>query len=260
MKKIYTLIVSLALVNIGFAQVTLLSQNFNSYDGDTANFLSGYYVSWNSPSGGSPSASFYSSSGNFGAAPNSYKFGIDSATIITPYFASADTMHFWYKGNGTGTAANKFMIYTSSDSVTFTAMDSLTTFPSIGTTYGHLLDSSAHYLKFIYHKAVGNVAFDDLTVVNNQGVGIKKNSNSKAISIYPNPSSNGVFMLDLGLGANISTLVEVFNILGNSVCVKNISQSSTGKYLLNLNELPAGSYFANVKTGNEKKMIRLVIN
>lgn len=260
MKKIYTLFVSLAIANLGFAQVTLLSQNFNSYDGDTANFLSGYFVSWNSPSGGSPSASFYSSSGNFGQAPNSYKFGIDSATIITPYFASADTMHFWYKGNGTGTAANKFMIYTSSDSVTFSALDSIVSFPSVGTIYGHMLDSSAHYLKFVYHKAVGNVAFDDLTVVNNQGVGIKKNHNAKSIRIYPNPSNNGVFMLDLGAGTGSSALVEVFNILGNSICIKNIIAGNNGSYSLNLVDLPAGSYFANVKSGNEKKMIRLVIN
>lgn len=171
MKKILLLSFVLLFAKLGTAQITLLSQDFNSYDGDSANFLSGYYVSWNSPSGGMPSASYYSSTGNFGIAPNSYKFGIDSATIITPYFGSgADRVSFWYKGNGTGTGANVFYVYESADSITFTLLDSITSFPTTGTQRVLTNTSGTHYLKFVYHKVVGNVAFDDLVVSNNMGV------------------------------------------------------------------------------------------
>ena len=257
MKKIYTLLFTALLSSSAFSQITLLSQNFDSYDGDSANFISGYYVSWNSPSGGTPSESYYTSTGNFGLAPNSYKFGIDSATIITPTFTGADSLTFWHKGNGTGTAANKFYIYESSDSITFNLLDSITTFPTIGITFGTGVPPTSHFLKFVYHKVVGNMAFDDLKIFNNLGVGIKKQTVNSA-TVYPNPSNTGIFVFDF---ANPTTLseIKVFNIIGKQVFAKAIT-SGASKQTLDLSSLPAGSYFAAVKTGNEKRMIRLVIN
>jgi len=259
MKKIYALLFAILIAGTGFSQITLLSQDFNSYDGDSANFLTDYYVSWNSPVNGTPSASYYSSTGNFGLSANSYKFGIDSATIITPYFAGADLLRFWYKGNGTGTAPNKFMIYTSSDSITFTAFDSITTIPSTGTIYNQALDSNVHYLKFLYLKAVGNFAFDDLTVLNNQGVGIKKATNFNNFQAYPNPSANGIFTIDLE-NYIASADIVVFNIIGKQVYAKKLSPNGNNKHNIDLSALPSGSYFASVKAGSDKKMLRLVIN
>ena len=260
MKKLYTLLISAFLSSTTFAQITLLSVNFDSYDGDSANFIQGYYVSWNSPSGGTPSESYYSSTGNFGLAPNSYKFGIDGATIITPAFTGADSLTFWYKGNNTGTAANKFYIYESADSILFNLLDSISTFPTIGVTYGHGIPATTHYLKFIYHKVVGNMAMDDLKVFNNQGVGIKKYYHSGKADIYPNPSINGIFTFDFGNETAVQSEIKVYNIIGKQVYSKTVSLTGNGKYTLDLSACASGSYFASVKTGSEKKMIRLVIN
>ena len=260
MKKIYALLLTAFISSAAFSQVNLITQDFNNYDGDSANFIPGYYISWNSPSGGVPSASYYSSTGNYGLAANSYKFGVDSATIITPPFSGADSLTFWHKGNGTGAGASKFYIYVSPDSINWTALDSISSFPSVGTTYGHGLDSTDHYLKFFYDKAVGNMAFDDLRVFNNMGVGIKKQTAVASSEVYPNPSTNGIFTLDLGAANNLFSDVKVFNIIGKQVYSKSIAPSNNGKHSLDLSALPSGSYFAAVKTGNEKKMIRLVIN
>ncbi len=260
MKKIYLLIIAALLSNFAISQITILNQDFNTYDGDSVNFISGYYISWNSPSGGMPSASYYSSTGNYGLAANSYKFGVDSATIITPFFSGADSLTFWHKGNGTGAGASKFYIYTSADSITFTALDSITSFPSSGITYGHGLDSTVHYLKFYYDKAIGNMAFDDLRVFNNLGLAIKKQAFVSKNDVYPNPSNNGFFTLDLGNSSSSFSEIKIFNIIGKQVYSKSFSPSNNGKHSLDLSALPAGSYFASVKNGNEKNMIRLVIN
>lgn len=259
MKKLYILLFAALLSGSAFSQITLLSLDFNNYVGDSATAIPDYYISWNSPSGGTPSASYYSSNGNYGLSPNSYKFGIDSATIITPYFGGADSLTFWHKGNGTSGGNSKFYIYSSNDSITFTLLDSITSFPSTGVTYGHGLDStSMHYLKFFYHKSGGNMAFDDLHVFNNLGLGIKKQATAKAYEVYPNPSANGIFTFDLGT-ANAAE-VKVFNIIGKQVYAKTLANGSNGKHAIDLSSLPSGSYFASVKSGNDKKMIRLVIN
>jgi Secretion system C-terminal sorting domain len=260
MKKIYSLLALTLISFTGFAQLTLLSQTFDTYDGDSANFIPGYYISWNSPSTGLPSQSFYSSTGNYGIAPNSYKFGIDSATIITPAFIGADSLTFWYKGNNTGVAANVFYIYESADSITFNLLDSITSFPTVGLTYGHGVPSSSRFLKFLYRKAIGNVAFDDLKVFNNQGVGIKKQNQSFTTAVYPNPSATGIFTFDFGNSKLGKTEITIFNIIGKLVFSASPNSGTNGKLSVDLSSLSSGSYFASVKSGNEKKMIRLVIN
>ncbi len=258
MKKSLSLLVIMIIGNVAFSQITLLSQNFDNYDGDSANFIANYYVSWNSPASGLPSQSYYSSTGNFGLAPNSYKFGIDSATIITPFFAGADSLTFWHKGNGTGSSPNKFYIYASSDSIAFTLLDSITTFPSAGVTYGHGLDSSHHYLKFMYRKVVGNMAFDDLLVFNNQGLGITNKTAVLPLLVFPNPSSNGVFTFDFGTQSATTGELLVYNIIGNQVFSKVLSITG-GKQKVDLSYLPNGSYFASWHTNKEQQMFRLIV-
>ena len=260
MKKLYVLLITTLLNSFAFSQASYLIQNFNSYNGDSANFLSDYYVSWNSPTGGMPSASFYSSAGNVGLSPNSYKFGIDSATIITPAFAGADSLTFWYKGNGTGTAANKFLIYESADSATWSLMDSITSFPSVGATYGHGIDTASHYLKFVYHKAVGNVAFDDLYVFKAIELNVNNRSVSNAPVIYPNPSNSGTFMFGLKQNNAFVTEIKVYSILGKQVFEKAISANTAMEQTLDLSEFPAGIYFATLKTDTDNNQIRLVIS
>ncbi|MBK9799043.1 MAG: T9SS type A sorting domain-containing protein [Bacteroidetes bacterium] len=259
MKKLLLLTFVILFAKLGSAQITLLSQDFNSYDGDSANFLSGYYVSWNSPSGGMPSASYYSSTGNFGIAPNSYKFGVDSATIITPYFGSgADRVSFWYKGNGTGTGANIFYVYESADSITFTLLDSITSFPTLGTQRILTNTAGTHYLKFVYHKVVGNVAFDDLVVSNNMGVGIANYTENTLLKVSPNPSSTGIFALDFGSEKPQQSSVKVHDILGNLVAF-TFEYSATGKLLLNLSEQAPGYYFVAISSSTGTKNSRLLV-
>ena len=124
MKKIFTLISFLFVFsNINFAQTTVLCEDFTDYDSTTAsvnyhNWTFTYYSQY----------SYYTSLPSSGIAPNSYKFGVDSATVVTPNIAGATHFNFWMKGNASsgGSLANgKFYIYESPDSINQCIIDTV---------------------------------------------------------------------------------------------------------------------------------------
>jgi hypothetical protein len=85
MKKNYsalTLIFLALLMNSihSTAQLVRLSQGFDNYIGSVATVPAGWYISWNSTS----APSYYFTSGNYGAAIPSYKFGNNGDEIISP--------------------------------------------------------------------------------------------------------------------------------------------------------------------------------
>jgi PKD repeat protein len=165
MKKIYVaftlifLTVSLNSIQSS-AQLVRLSQGFDNYIGSAATVPAGWYVSWNSTS----SPSYYFTSGNYGAAIPSYKFGNNGDEIISPYFLSGDTLRFWYKGQGTFSAQNTLLILSSEDSTNWNGLVSMDTLLVTGTTFSYPLPCEAHYLMFIYNQVSGNLAFDDVRV------------------------------------------------------------------------------------------------
>ncbi len=99
MKKYIYFIALLCVTGNARAQTIILSENFDSYNGLVTSIPPGFVITWNDTS--SASKSFYSTSGFCGMACNSYKFGVDSATIITPVFSGAGSVSFYLKGNGT---------------------------------------------------------------------------------------------------------------------------------------------------------------
>src|SRR4051812_9634711 len=122
MKK--TLLTLLLLSGFFFAKAQVLTfADFDTYDGTTPTIPAGYYISWNNTS------SFYTGASNScGVACNAYKFGVDSATIITPSFSLADSVRFMMKGNGTY-HPNKFKVYGSPDSINWVLIHSYDSIP-----------------------------------------------------------------------------------------------------------------------------------
>lgn len=83
--------------------------------------------------------------------------------------------------------------------------------------------------------------------------GLSANSNS---IIYPNPSADGMFTLDLG-NAQANTTVTVYDVLGNVITSKEISVN--GKYALNLTSEAKGCYFVSVKNNHETSTHKITI-
>ena len=256
MKKIYSLLFSALLISsVGFSQTILQSYNFDNYDGHLDSIPAGLYISWNDST-----SSFYNTPASSGIAPNSYKFGVDSATIITSTFSAADSVKFWIKRNGSNGGTSYFKVYESADSITFTLMDSISPLSTAEKIIVLPVQSTSHYLKFFYHKATGNLAFDDLVIFNNVGLGVKKQEPLKRLAMYPNPSTTGVFTLDLGSVSTQLAAVEIYNFIGVKVFGKEIPSYGLNELTLDLSILPRGSYFATIKTNLEQKTMRLLIN
>lgn len=72
---------------------------------------------------------------------------------------------------------------------------------------------------------------------------------NSTIKIYPNPSNDGIVYLDTKK-VNYSK-IEVMNILGSTITIENKEATANEKIRLDLNALPAGTYFVRVTAGNK---------
>lgn len=251
MKKIYTLIALL------FSTVTLYAQfapeyiaknDFDTYVGTTATLKSGWYASNNNASSGS-NGSYYTSTQSSGASPNSYKFRVDSSYIITPEFGSdADSVVFWMKGNSVDTIS-AFNIYEGVDTNSFVLINRIDHIALAGTRYSYPIQTGSRFVKFMYEKSAGNVAFDDVEIFANGTVGISK-STYKAISIIPTISTTGEFKIN-GIKENSS--IEVYDVLGNKISYKNVAQG-----IIKLNS-DGGCYFVKVTQDSNQTTCRVII-
>ncbi|MFH1004584.1 MAG: PKD domain-containing protein [Bacteroidota bacterium] len=144
-----------------FSQVIILQTDFTGYDGTQVTVPSGWNISWNSTS----SPSYYSSTSFSGLTPPSYKFGMDSTMIFTPVFSYSDTLKFWCKGSSNISPQNKLNIYESSDSIKWNMFSSIDSLPTTGKIFILSISPSTKYLCFVYRKVSGNLAFDDVQVI-----------------------------------------------------------------------------------------------
>ncbi len=72
---------------------------------------------------------------------------------------------------------------------------------------------------------------------------------NSTIKVYPNPSNDGVVYLDTKK-INFSK-IEVLNILGSTIVTENKETTVNDKIRLDLNSLPAGTYFVRVISGDK---------
>ena len=97
-----------------------------------------------------------------------------------------------------------------------------------------------------------NVRFDDILISKVTGTsGIKNNSLSDLVSLYPNPTS-GVLNIN-NLEAN--STIEIFNVIGEKVLFSNLLK---GNNIVDLSNLSNGSYFVKLNSNNQiitKKVI-----
>ena len=83
-------------------------------------------------------------------------------------------------------------------------------------------------------------------------MGVNEHSNNSNISVYPNPSKNGVFSYTTDAA---KAVVTVYNIIGKQISVTEVTK---GTHTLDLSAQANGSYFMSIKTNNSvitKKVI-----
>lgn len=261
MKKIFTLISLLFVAGNLLAQTTLVEENFTSYVGDQATQPAGWAFKNISSIA---TNNFYTSPSSCGpSGANSFKFyaqgsNVMGPTLITPYFANADALTFWFKGNST-VAGCIFTVVAVDDTINPTVIDTLeviSPLPTTGTAKTYTLASNVHYVTFSYFKAAGNVAFDDVKITSSgTPTVIFKKAIKTTVNIYPNPSNNGLFTID---GLTNESSIIVYNAIGESVWTKsNIADSKVRVDLMNL---PQGVYIARVKNNGAMSTYKLIKN
>lgn len=255
MKKFILSITALLSLN-GLKAQTVLYENFNTYDGTSATVPSGWYFSYN--------GNYTSAASSGPSTPNSYKFGADNAYIISPMVMSGDSVSFYMRLNGSGNQANDTLsTITVLGSLGDTAASSFTTIASYS-KIGNVMKryavarGSNMYIKVMYDKVGGNVAFDDFAVYSGTFVGNNNLSISKNLSfeVYPNPSTNGYFNLKAEGSANNAQLT-VYDILGKEVLRRPLDLP--GKFLLDLTDAPKGLYLLNIKTDTKNEVRKIKI-
>ncbi len=214
------------------AQTTiLLQENFTNYDGTSATVPAGWNFSYN---GNYTSTTYSGTSG-----PNSYKFGVNNATIITPSFANAESVLFWLKGASVDTASY-LTIYETYDSITWTIVSTIKPLSASGTSYKFPVNNASIHLKFFYFKSAGNLAFDDFLVIDhivypssgdikiyfNNPVDTSVSSGVNAI--YLNQSMDDTLVAYINR-ANYSIDVAVYNYV-QSAAIANIATAINNAY------------------------------
>ena len=235
------------------AQNIILCEDFNAYDSASAasGVFNGFVISYHSQN------SFYTStqsSGNSG--PNSYKFGVDSATMVSPNIIGATYLQFWMKGNATDSLST-FFVYDSPDGNTWTEIANINPVNTTGMYRQYALNPGASYVRFYYTKSVGNVAFDDFCTTDGP-VSVGEVTATSAPSIFPNPS-NGIISIS-GLGSQFNACnVSVLNLLGKEVRSFNYSDLGTSVKSLDLSGLDKGVYLLRFKSENAESIQRVVL-
>lgn len=253
MKKI---LLSLMLLCSITTQAQLLSLDFTGYNGLASSVPVGYTITWNDTT--STSRSYYTTACCIGANAPAYKFGIDSATIITPQFpAGNNVVEFYMKGNGTQAVDNVFDVYSSADGLNWNILASFDSISSAAQIVQLQLNPSDQYLLFIYLKNTAgfNIGFDDLKVLaGTVGIGSTKQSN---INVFPNPS-RGPLTIENFIPSNEPMRLEISNILGKQVRQMELS-GVENRQTIQLSDLADGIYTVKIIQGQEETLRKLVI-
>jgi|GEM_PF-1708556 len=183
-----------------------------------------------------------------GATGKFYITGLDAAQ---GKFISYGRYRF---GQGITLAAADFGYSTSTDGVTWTDVQTGCPFTAMD-----VLDSGAGYAGYV----------TDAT--NNDG-GIFKTSNvlttrqanplvQKALSVYPNPSADGVFTLNLKSGLKAGTQVVVVDAVGRQVYNRELNATAVNTQMANidLSQQKAGVYTLELRTAEGTAQQKLVV-
>lgn len=221
-------------------QQLILSEDFTAYTGTPETVPDGWHVSWNSNS--SSVKSYYSTVSNSGpSGANSYKFGNDGVFLITPYVKGADSLHFWMKGVSTD-AASALVILHSADSMVWDTVEILSHVSLAGTQHATALPSAAGWIKFLYLKSAGNLAFDDVRITGTITSSVNFVVPEPGWKVVPNPATDRVKLI---LPEDLQEpLIRLLDLQGRVIMQRK--KQGTGPEEFDISSVVPGVYFFQV--------------
>ncbi|MFC6098171.1 T9SS type A sorting domain-containing protein [Flavobacterium qiangtangense] len=256
MKKLYTLLFTIALGSGAFAQNLVTNPTFNNgLTGWTAGFPTTYTL-----------PTLVATDGSDGT--NSVQY---VATATTGFYQDVPVtaghnlrISFWYKSSGDDSDARIWSNYKDAAGTVINQTTNATDDP-LRNNNGYL-PSSTTWIKHeftvvapanvtIFTFAVrayngGTVSFDQFSV-EDLSLGVKENQIA-GLNIYPNPVTNGKF--SISTNANAEKSVVIFDVLGKQVV------KTTATETVNVSNLNAGVYIVKIteegKTATRKLIIK----
>lgn len=95
-----------------------------------------------------------------------------------------------------------------------------------------------------------------ITIVEGEGIKLQETSDSIGLVVYPNPSENGIFNINVEQ-LEVATKLEVFNVTGQNVLNKELPDSNEE---INIGNLSKGIYYLKVRAGDQVEHISLINN
>jgi hypothetical protein len=77
------------------------------------------------------------------------------------------------------------------------------------------------------------------------------------VMIYPNPSSTGIYTIDLGT-ASSKSIITVYDIVGKTISSKEVDSSS--KQMLDISNQQNGCYFVSIKNDSGTTTKKVILN
>ena len=114
------------------------------------------------------------------------------------------------------------------------------------------------FIKFRNISDYENFLFiDDINITSSTGINAQ--SAAQGINIYPNPSADGKFLVDIKKDEHSVQKLSVYDVLGNKVFeIKDNIPSGT--YDMNLNNLSSGTYLVEIVKDNTTLFNKIIIN
>jgi PKD repeat protein len=151
--------------------------------------------------------------------------------------------------NNTSTGGgNQTYLWNFGDNTTSTQMNPTHIYNAVGTFTVTLT---------VTNECGTNTTTSTITVSN---LGIEEVEGVGSIAVYPNPS-NGIFQLDFNTNNEMIITVQVTNVLGETVFVKNVgSVNGIHKDAIDISKASPGVYYVNILSNNEKVMTNKLVN
>ncbi|MCW3083335.1 MAG: hypothetical protein JWP12_701 [Bacteroidetes bacterium] len=109
--------------------------------------------------------------------------------------------------------------------------------------------------------AINGSCTDTTTLTTDITTGINENQANQNISLYPNPATENV-TLTATISKASDIIVTIYDVTGKVIATPLNEKANAGTvtYKLNVSDIPAGLYFASIKTNDATKTIRFVIS
>jgi len=90
-------------------------------------------------------------------------------------------------------------------------------------------------------------------------IGVKELSSNTTFTVFPNPSSNGIFNINLDAKSTEVVNLTVNNIVGQTVLTKKVTVSGQTKETISLANFDKGIYFLTIDNNKEKQTVKLIV-